>query len=155
MAKDLKYFMRSQEQEIVTVPGPETIKDEDGNVIELEIRVLSQAEIRRITNNYRKRSIAVDKKGQPYIAGGEVVYKTERDSERAARHIIVEALAYPDLKDKKLMEYYGCTDVTEMPLLVFPRADEYSHVSRAVMTALGMMEGTEADETEVIEDAKN
>lgn len=153
MARDLKYFMRSLQDEIVTVPGPDTIKDEEGNVINLEIRMLPQARIREINDFYRKRSIATDKRGQPYISNGEVVYRTERDNERATRHIIVEALAYPDLKDKDLMAFYNCVDVTEMPLHVFSRVDEYAHVSRAVLTALGIL-SEPADEA-AVEDAKN
>lgn len=154
MAKrDLKYFMRTAEEEIVTVPGPETFVDEDGEVQELEIRVLSQKMIREINNKYRHRSIATDKKGQPYIANGEVVYKTEKDSERAARHLIAEALVYPNLKDPELMQFYKCVDITEMPQLVFSRADEYAHVSRAVMTALGLIDAP--SEESDLEDAKN
>lgn len=151
--KDLKFFMRPAEQEIVTAPGPESFKDDEGNVIDLEIRVLSNKEIQDINNKYRRRSIATDKKGQPFIANGEVVFKTEKDNARATRHIIVEALAYPDLKDKSLMDYYHCVDVTEMPLLVFSKADEYAHVSRAVLTALGIIE--EPEESSLVEDAKN
>ncbi len=153
MARDLKFFMRAPQEEIVTVPGPDTITDADGKVVDLEIRVLPQAEIRRIQNNYRKRSMATDKKGNPLVANGEVIWKTEKDPERSMRHLIVEALVYPDLKDKKLMEFFNCTDVTEMPLKVFPRADEYEHVSRAVMTALGLIDTP--DETSALEDAKN
>ena len=84
---------------------------------------------------------------------GEVVWKTERDSARASRHMIVEALQFPDLKDKQLMEYYGCVDITEMPLKVFPKSDEYLHVSRMVMQALGL--AAPANDGEDIEDAKN
>lgn len=153
MSKDLKYFMREQESQIVTAPGPDTFKDENGNVIQLEIKVLPNAEIQKINDNYRKRSIALDKKGNPYIAMGEVVFKTEKDNARAIRHIIAEALVYPDLKDKKLMDYYKCCDITEMPQLVFSRADEYAHVSRVVLTALGI--GTFTNDDETIEDAKN
>lgn len=152
--KDLRFFMRPHEDEIVTAPGPETFKDDEGNVIDLEIKVLSQKEIQDINNRYRHRSVATDKKGQPYIANGEVVFKTERDNERATRHIIVEALQYPDLKNKELMDYYGCVDVTEMPRLVFSKADEYTHVTRTVLTALGIMDAPE-DDDEIIEDAKN
>jgi len=116
--------------------------------------VLTQAEIQKINENYRKRSVALDKKGNPYIALGEVVFKTEKDNARAARHVIAEALVYPDLKDKKLMEYYGCVDITEMPRLVFSRADEFSHVSRMVMSVLGI--GGEAiGDDETIDAAKN
>lgn len=151
--KDLKYFMRSTEPEVVTAPGPESFKDEEGKVIQFEIKVLSQEEINRINENYRKRSMATDKKGNPLIALGEVVWKTEKDSARASRHLIVEALQYPNLKDKELMDYYGCVDVTDMPLKVFPRADEYQHVSRIVMQALGLASAVNDDEE--IEAAKN
>ena len=151
--KDLKYFMRSTEPEVVTAPGPESFKDENGNVIQFEIKVLSQEEINRINEAYRKRSMATDKKGNPLIALGEVVWKTEKDSARASRHLIVEALQYPNLKDKELMDYYGCVDVTDMPLKVFPRADEYQHVSRIVMQALGLASAVNDDEE--IEAAKN
>lgn len=151
--KGLKYFMRSTEPEVVTAPGPDSFKDEDGKVIQFEIKVLSQEEINRINENYRKRSMATDKKGNPLIALGEVVWKTEKDSARASRHLIVEALQYPNLKDKELMEYYGCVDVTDMPLKVFPRADEYQHVSRIVMQALGLASSVNDDEE--IEAAKN
>lgn len=151
--KDLKYFMRSTEAEIVTAPGPDSFKDEDGNVIPFEIKVLTQAEINQINDNYRKRSMATDKKGNPLIAMGEVVWKTEKDSAKASRHMIVEALQYPDLKDPELMKYYNCVDVTDMPLLVFSKSDEYQHVSRIVMQALGLASTVNDDED--MKDAKN
>lgn len=151
--KDLKYFMRSTEPEVVTAPGPESFKDEDGNVIQFEIKVLTQSEINQINDNYRKRSMSTDKKGNPLIAMGEVVWKTEKDSARASRHMIVEALQYPNLKDPELMKHYNCVDVTEMPLLVFSKADEYQHVSRIVMQALGLASTVNDDED--MKDAKN
>lgn len=153
MKKDLKYFMRSTEPKIVTVPGPDSFKDEDDKVIDFEIRVLSQEEINRINEGYRKRGMATDKKGNPLIANGEVVWKTEKDPAKASRHIIVEALQYPDLKDPDLMKHFGCVDFTDMPLKVFPSADEYQHVSRIVMQALGLASAI-SDEEELA-DAKN
>lgn len=151
--KNLKYFMRDTRDEFITVDGPETFRDEEGNVIQLEIKVLSQAEIQRINNNYRKRTIATDKKGNPLAYNGEVLWKTEKDSAKATRHMIVEALQYPNLKDPELMKFYNCVDITEMPLLVFSRPDEYTHVTRAVMTALGLLEDISDEET--VEEAKN
>lgn len=155
MKKDLKYFMRNLEPEIVTVSGPESIKDEEGNVIQLEIRVLTQAEINRINDSYRKHSMATDKKGNPIIAMGEVAWKTERDSARASRHIMVEALQYPDLKNPELMAYYGCHDITEMPLHVFPRADEFAHVMNIVMKALGLSNDLDDSDEKDLDEAKN
>ena len=146
--KNLKYFMRSMEPEVVTAPGCPSITDDEGHILPMEIKVLSQEDINRI-----KRSMATDKKGNPLIAMGEVVWKTEKDSARASRHLIVEALQFPNLKDKELMEYYHCVDVTDMPLKVFPKADEYQHVSRMVMQALGLASAVNDDEE--LEAAKN
>ena len=151
--KNLKYFMRDTKEEIVTAPGPNSFRDENGEVINFEIKVLSQDTINKINEAYRKRSMATDKKGNPLIAMGEVVWKVEKDNARASRHIIVEALQYPDLKDPELMKHYGCADMTEMPLKVFSKADEYQHVSRIVMQALGLMETV--SDNEEIEAAKN
>ena len=81
--KNLKFFMRPQQEETVTFTGPESFKDDDGNTLEFEVKVLSQQEIDKINNIYRKRSIATDKKGNPLVNGGEVVWKTERDNARA------------------------------------------------------------------------
>ncbi len=145
--------MRSLEPEIVTAPGLDSIRDDEGNVIPLEIKVLTQEEINRINDNYRKRSMATDKKGNPLIAMGEVVWKIEKDNARASRHIIVEALVFPNLKDPELMKYYGCVDVTDMPLKVFPRSDEYQHVSQMVMQALGLASAVNDDKE--LEAAKN
>ncbi len=153
MIKDLKYFMRPVEPEVVTVPGPGTIQDEEGNVLPLEIKVLPQETIDKINNSYRKKTMATDKKGNPLIANGEVVWKIEKDAARASRHIIVEALQFPDLHDPDLMQYYGCVDVTEMPLKVFSKPDEYQHVSRMVMKVLGL--SSEIDGDEELEAAKN
>lgn len=151
--KNLKYFMRDTKEEIVTAPGPDSFKDENGKVIDFEIKVLSQETINKINEAYRRRSMATDKKGNPLIAMGEVVWKVEKDSARASRHIIVEALQYPNLKDSELMKHYGCADMTEMPLKVFSRPDEYQHVSRIVMQALGLMET--ADDRADMDAAKN
>ena len=97
--------------------------------------------------------MATDKKGNPLIAMGEVVWKVEKDNARASRHIIAESLQYPNLKDPELMKHYNCADMTEMPLKVFSRADEYQHVSRIVMQALGLMETQDDDEE--LDAAKN
>lgn len=151
--KNLKFFMRPQQEEIVTFAAPESFKDDDGNVIEFEVKVLPQQEIDKINAIYRKRSIATDKKGNPLVNGGEVVWKTERDNARALRHIIVAALQYPKLDDKELMSYYKCVDVTDMPLHVFSHHSEYDYVVKRVMQALGMMEAP--DDAQTLEEAKN
>jgi len=156
--RDLRLFMRDPAamEEIVTVQGPSSIKDENGNPVMLEIKVLSNETIQKINNNYKRKSIAVDKKGVPYIANGEVAFRVEHDNAKASRHIIAEALVYPDLKNQELMDFYNCTDISEMPLKVFSRVDEYTHVSRAVMAALGLASEPEKEEQEnTLDEAKN
>ena len=152
-AKSLKYFMRDNTEEVVTVPGLESFKDENGKVVDFEIKVLSNEHIRKIQNNYRKRSIATDPKGNPYIVNGEVAWKVEKDNDRSLRHIMVEAFVYPDLKDKELMAHYGCVDVTEMPMHVFSNTKDFNDAAQLVMKTLGMIESTTPDQE--IEEAKN
>ena len=158
MKRDLRVFMResAKTEEIITAPGPDTIKGEDGKPVMLEIKALSNETIQRINDNYRRRTIATDKKGQPYIVNGEVVFRTERDNMKASQHILAEALVYPNLKDPELMAFFNCNDIAEMPIKVFSRADEYAHVSRAVMAALGL--GNEPDQEEqdsILNEVKN
>ena len=153
MSKDLKYFMRKKADEIVKVPGPDTIKDEDGNVVELEIRIMPWEEINKIYENYTEHTMVLDKGGRPIVHNGEVVWKTVKNTNKAVRHVIVEALQYPDLKDPKLMEYYGCVDVTEMPSKVFSGGDEYNQLVRIVMKALGLT--NEVDDKVDLDAAKN
>ena len=158
--KSLKYFMRPVQQEIIAFTGPESFKDDDGNPINFEAKILTQQEITQINENYRRRSVATDKKGNPLVNGGELVWKTERDNARALRHIVVKSLQYPKLDDPELMKFYNCVDITQMPEKVFSRADEFAHVTRVVMALLGIggqlseEEQKQADEKE-IDDAKN
>ena len=152
--KSLKFFMREQIEEIVTAPAPKGFTDGEGNPLELEIKVLSNARIQEIFASYRKRSVAVDDKGRPFLTPtGEVCFQTERDSARAVRHTIAEALVYPDLKDPELMKFYNCVDITDMPLKVFTSTDEYAHVNKMVMNALGL--GDQQTDSTLIEAAKN
>lgn len=155
MAKNLSYFMResAKQEQIVTVPGPDTIRDENGNVVNLEIKKLSNDTIAKINEMYETRTLLKDKKGNFVVQNGVAVYKVDKDRNKAARHMMVEALVYPDLKDKKLMEFFGCVDVTDMPLKVFPDNQEYLYVSQQVLKVLNLVD-EEPDDAE-IEEAKN
>lgn len=156
MKKDLKFFMlENDEPKIVSVEGVERFKDDAGNVIPLDIEVLSQEKIQKITDAYTKSSIATDKRGNPIIApSGNVATKTKRDSEKMVRHLIAEALKFPDLKDSELMKFYNCIDITEMPLKVFRTVSEYQYVARMVMAVNGMG-SFELDDDDLVEEAKN
>ncbi len=153
MNKSLSYFMREEKERIVEVPAPESFVDENGNRIMMQVRTLSSDRIREITSMYRRREIAFDKNGKPYSEGGEVLYKTENDMNKAFRHVIAEALVYPDLTDKDIMAHYNCYDKAELVLKVFSRNGEYDSVFRNVMTALGII--GDKDDEELTDEAKN
>ena len=156
--KNLKAFMResAKTETTVTAPGPDTILGEDGKPEMLEIKVLSSSTIQHINDMYTSRTMATDKKGVPYIQGGEVAFKTTVDTKKATGHILAEALVYPDLKDPELMKFFGCHDISEMASKVFPRTDEFAHVNRAVMAALGIGREPDNGQSEKdINEAKN
>lgn len=155
--KNLKYFMREdcKEEQIFTRPAPDRFVDEKGEVVQMEIKKLHNETIAKINEMYKTRTPMRDKKGNYICQNGEVIFKTEKDSLRATRHIIAEALVYPDLKDPDLMAFYKCADITEMPLKVFPENDEYAHVQRAVLEVLGMLEPEEQQNEKEVDDAKN
>lgn len=154
--KTLAYFMRetAKKQEIVEVPGVDTIKDEKGMVVPFKIKILNKKEIDDIYDKYRTRTLLTDKKGNPIFNRGQAVFDTNTDSNRALRRIIVEALVYPNLKDKELMDFFECPSFDEMPLKVFPNAKEYEQVANIVLSTLGIIEDENANEDEVVE-AKN
>lgn len=154
--KNLKYFMRSsaKEEEIFTVDGPDSIKDENGNPVQLKIKKLRNKTIADINDMYKSRTLLKDRKGNYIVQNGEAVYSVDKDSARAMRHIIVEALVEPNLKDPDLMKFFDCVDVTDMPYHVFFDNAEFAYVSRKIMEVLGMVEEDNSTEKEV-EEAKN
>ena len=154
--RTLSYFMRetAKKQEIVEVPGIESIKDENGHVVPFKIKMLTKKEIDDIYDKYRTRTMLCDKKGKPIFNRGQAVFDINTDSNRALRRIIVEALVYPDLHNKELMDYFDCYEFAEMPLKVFPNPKEYDQVANIVLSTIGILDEDEDDESEV-QEAKN
>lgn len=154
--KSLSYFMRetAKNQEIIEVPGIESIKDEKGNVVPFKIRILTKKQIDDIYDKCRTRTLLYDKKGKPVINRGQAVFDVKTDNNKALQRIIVEALVYPDLKDKDLMDYFDCYEFAEMPLKVFPNQKEYDQVTNIVFSALGILDD-DGDSEDEVQEAKN
>lgn len=159
--KSLKYFMQdtTSANEVVEVPGLERFKDGDGKIIPFKVRVLTQEEITKYFNEYKTKTMVFDRKGVPFSKGNEVLYKVEEDNDRAVRRIVVEALEYPNLKDKELMDFYKVVDITEMPRRVFSQPGEYAYIQRAVLSAMGLIDNitdaSKAAKNSEVEEAKN
>ncbi len=156
MEKDMKYFMQPKlkEREIVEIPGVDTFKDDDGNVIPFKIQVLNQQEISDIYDTYRKKTRLTDKKGKVIVENGAPVTETEVDAKKALRRLIAEAVVYPNMKDEKLMKFYDCYDFADMPIKLFPDPKNYNYVQNEVLKILGINDDSDEEETD-IETAKN
>lgn len=145
-----------KKDEIVEIPGVETFKDDEGNIIPFKIRILDKNKIAEIRRAYTTRKMIVDSKKKPLLINGEVQYSKEYDGERATDHIIVDSFVDPKLDDVKLMEFYGVVDRVDMPSVIFRNMADYQHVSNAVISALGFnLEVEEADDEKDIEEIKN
>lgn len=155
MTKDLSYFMGATEEEIVKFHSPDKKKcrDKDGTLIMLEARRLKAKRIQEISERCNEKHIALDKRKKPIINNGEVVCENKRDLQGIVNHALVAALVCPDLKDKALMENFGCVDVSQMPTNVFLGNYEYEYVVGEVFLVLGIIGGD--DEENKVEEAKN
>lgn len=154
--KNLKYFMREElkNEDVVEMAGPDSIKDENGNPVIFQIKRLRRDRVDQIYARYRTLKPALDRNKKPYVVDGKMVMKEEKDYARALRHVIAEALVYPDLHDEELMKYYECIDVTEMPTKMFTQK-EYAEVIKMVNHVLGIDEEDEEEQKDDLDSAKN
>lgn len=153
--KNLKYFMREElkTEEVISLPGPATIKDEDGQPVVFQIKRLSQEHIDNIYDKYKTLKPALDKNKKPYVVDGKMVMREDKDFNRAFRHMMVEALVYPDLHDAELLQFYNCIDVTELPRKMFTKA-EFEEVGKMINKVIGVGEETEEEAEDDLEAAK-
>jgi hypothetical protein len=155
--KNLRAFMREvkEPEKIVRTLGPETMTDENGERIMLELRVLSFDEISRIVKAYTTKTIARDEKGKVIFASkNEVALVTSTDDRKISNHSLVESFITPNMKDPELMKHFNCVSFVDMPSKMFTKEelvfmfDIYNKVQ-----AGEEIEPEEADE--IIGDIKN
>ena len=154
---NLSAFMRNEfkSDNIVERAGFERFKDENGNIVPFKVKVLSFKEIEKIRSFHRTERTAMDKKTRkPLIDNGRIVKEIITDNNAATNNIIIEALVYPNLKDKELMKFYDVEDVLEMPYTVFHQ-NEYYELLRQILAVLHITEPDDDDEGDGIEAAKN
>lgn len=154
--KNLSYFMREElkNEDIVEIPGPESIQDENGDPVMFQIKRLRRERVDKIYDRYRTLKPALDKNKKPYVVDGKMVMMEEKDYAKALRHVMAEALVYPNLRDEELMKFYDCIDVTEMPVKIFTQK-EYSEVIKMLNHVLGIDDEDEEEQQDDLESAKN
>ena len=141
-------------EDIVEIPGPESILDENGNPVLFQIKRLRRERVDKIYDRYRTLKPALDKNKKPYVVDGKMVMMEEKDYAKALRHVMAEALVYPNLRDEELMKFYDCIDVTEMPVKIFTQK-EYSEVIKMLNHVLAIDDEDEEEQEDDLESAKN
>lgn len=71
--KNLKYFMRPADEQIITIPAPASFVDDEGKPLMMEVKRMPQSKIEEINAAYRTRTVATDKNHMPLVQNGEVV----------------------------------------------------------------------------------
>ena len=146
--KSLAYFMREElkEEKIISMEGPETIKDEKGNAVVFQIKKLSQDRIDQIYDMYEREEVAMDPKTKtPFEKNGHVLTRVEKNYDKAFRHLVVESLVYPNLKDKELLEFYNCVDAADLFTKMFTR-QEREKIADMINIVIGVKEDTEDED---------
>lgn len=154
--KNLKYFMREElkTEEVIEMPGPDTITDENGKPVVFKIKRLCREKIDNIYKHYRTLKPALDKNKKPYVVDGKMVMMEEKNYQKAFGHVLAEAIVYPDLRDPELMKFFDCADVTQMPVKMFTQK-EYSQIVDMVNHVLGIDDEDAEEQEDDLESAKN
>lgn len=158
METNLKAFMKPElkERKTMEFPGIDKYVDADGKPIPFIIKKLTQKELGEIRDLYRTTTVYRDKQNgdRPVItADGQVAVIRDYDSDRAGRHIMVDAFVQPKLDAPELMKYYGVYDRVDMPWVVFPDKEDFRYADECLSIALGFKE--QKTEKGTIEQIKN
>lgn len=138
MATDMKYkaFMRADVRdavdEVVEVEGHAPFVDDNGAPIPWQVRVIPRTKADKIREQYRKKRLLRDRKGKPIAANGEAIFETETDLSGLVDHMIIEALAFPNLRDEELQKFYGVSDANSLLDILFRDRDLYNYAIEVV-----------------------
>lgn len=133
--KNMRAFYRDavEENKSVFFPASKRIKDEEGNPVMWELRVLGYDEIKAIT----KRNT----KNVPNKVTGAAEKRT--NAEEAAMEMTLKSIVFPDLNDADLQDSWGVVGA-EALLKAMLNPGEIVDLENAVQSAAGY--STEMDE---------
>ena len=135
----LKQNVKQVENEKVIVS--ERFKDENGNIIPFEVRVLTNDEDERL----RKKCTYKEQ-----IPGKKHQYMNETDYDKYVGLQAVACTVYPDLKDSSLQDSYGVMgELNLLKAMLTP--GEYANYLGAVQK----INGFDKDIQELVDEAKN
>lgn len=149
----IKDFMRKElnEEQRIQIPGVKTFSDAEGNPIPITIRLITTSDLKQIRKACHIRKPAKDNKGKLVFQGGQLQYDDQYDGNAISDEMIVQALVFPNMRDKELLDFYKCNSSVELVHKMFWRLDEYTYLIEKIQEASGI----DAGDDEIIDEAKN
>lgn len=102
---DLRIFFKENniQQDTVKYVASDRFKDENGNFVEWELKILKNKEVDLLKDKYTKKEI--DKKGMTNISF---------DNKGFIREMLISCIKSPNLNDKALQDSYDVMDAYEL-----------------------------------------
>lgn len=141
MNRNMKLFLKGNKVKKANTfyPATESLKDENGNGLEWEIRPVSTREADDIRDECME--IREDLKNGA---------KMEFNSRKYIRKMICAAVVYPDLYDKDLQDSYGVKTPEDLIVEMIDNPNEYNALSKFVQNFNG-----EEKMQDLVDEAKN
>lgn len=149
----IKSFMRAElnEPRVVEIPGVATFSDEAGNPIPMKIREITSGRLAEMRKQATRRHVVKDAKGKPVKVNGQFQYTEDVDSTLLTNIMIAEAMVFPDLHDKELLEFYHEMEAVKLVNKVFARLEDYQYIADQIQEVSGL----NRDADDIIDEAKN
>lgn len=141
---DFKSFFKSnkKQRENIKIAVSDSFLDENGNVLEWEIRPISTRENERIREEATKQVPINAKKG---------IYTPKLDFAKYSALLISKSVVFPDLNDKELQESYGVMCAEDLVIEMLDCPGDYSNL----MEKIQEFNGFDIDIDDKVEEAKN
>lgn len=136
---ELKAFLKQNkmERQTIKVAASENFKDENGDILQWELRPLKTKEADYIRNE----CTAINQKGK----------KIEVDNAKFNRMIASKCTVFPNLNDKELQDSYGVMSAEELIVEMLDNDGEYQAYCQKILN----ISGYNKSDSELVEEAKN
>ncbi len=134
-----KAFLKQNKEvkENIKVAASESFKDENGNVVEWEIRALKTKEADAI----RSEVTTINQKGK----------KVDVDNGKFNRLVASKCTVFPNLNDKELQDSYGVMSADQLIVEMLDNDGEYSAYCQKILE----ISGYNKTDSQLVEEAKN
>jgi hypothetical protein len=134
-----KAFLKQNKEvkENIKIAASESFKDENGNIVEWEIRPLKTKEADYIRNE----CTSINQKGK----------KVDVDNAKFNRMIAAKCTVFPNLNDKELQDSYGVMSGEQLIIEMLDNDGEYQAYCQKILE----ISGYNKTDSQLVEEAKN